>query len=92
MSEATPVLEMRGISKRFGATQALQDVSLQLLRGEIHALLGENGAGKSTLIKIMTGLHQPGRGRAPDRRRRRSTCAAPRTPSATGSRRSTRSR
>ena len=62
MSEATPVLEMRGISKRFGATQALEDVSLQLRAGEIHALLGENGAGKSTLIKIMTGLYVPDEG------------------------------
>ena len=57
-----PVLEMLRISKRFGATQALEDVSLALLRGEIHALLGENGAGKSTLIKIMTGIHRPDRG------------------------------
>jgi rhamnose transport system ATP-binding protein len=54
-----PVLEMRGISKRFDATQALDDVSLKLYGGEVHALLGENGAGKSTLIKIMTGIHKP---------------------------------
>ena len=54
-----PVLELRRIAKRFGATQALQDVSLVLGAGEVHALLGENGAGKSTLIKIMTGVHQP---------------------------------
>ena len=54
-----PILEMRGISKAFGATQALDDVSLELIPGEIHALLGENGAGKSTLIKIMTGVQQP---------------------------------
>ncbi|MBA3450296.1 MAG: sugar ABC transporter ATP-binding protein [Chloroflexia bacterium] len=47
---------MDHVSKRFGATQALDDVSLALFRGEIHALLGENGAGKSTLIKIMTGI------------------------------------
>jgi len=53
-----PVLEMVRVSKRFGATQALEDVSLSLQRGEIHALLGENGAGKSTLIKIMTGVQQ----------------------------------
>ena len=59
---APPVLEMRNIAKRFGATQALEDVSLTLRAGEIHALLGENGAGKSTLIKIMTGVHQPDRG------------------------------
>src|SRR5581483_9875836 len=57
-----PILEMRNISKRFDTTQALDDVSLALYPGEIHALLGENGAGKSTLIKIMTGVHPPDRG------------------------------
>ena len=57
-----PVLEIRGVAKRFDATQALEDVSLALHAGEIHALLGENGAGKSTLIKIITGVHQPDRG------------------------------
>ena len=57
-----PILEIRGVAKRFDATQALEDVSLALRAGEIHALLGENGAGKSTLIKIITGVHQPDRG------------------------------
>lgn len=52
-----PVFEIRGVSKRFDATQALSDVSLSLHPGEVHALVGENGAGKSTLIKIMTGIH-----------------------------------
>jgi len=61
-SDRPPILEIRGIAKRFDATQALHDVSLALREGEIHALLGENGAGKSTLIKIMTGVHQPDRG------------------------------
>jgi rhamnose transport system ATP-binding protein len=53
---------MRNIAKSFGATQALEDVSLALRAGEVHALLGENGAGKSTLIKIMTGVYQPDQG------------------------------
>jgi len=57
-----PALEMRGVSKRFDATQALDKVSLVLYPGEVHALLGENGAGKSTLIKIMTGMHKPDEG------------------------------
>ncbi|MFC1466874.1 MAG: sugar ABC transporter ATP-binding protein [Candidatus Brachytrichaceae bacterium NZ_4S206] len=60
--DKAPILEMRHISKRFDATQALNDVSLALHPGEVHALLGENGAGKSTLIKIMTGIHQPDAG------------------------------
>jgi len=54
-----PVLDLRGVSKRFDGTQALDNVSLELFPGEVHTLLGENGAGKSTLIKIMTGIHQP---------------------------------
>ena len=60
--DAAPIIEIRQVAKRFDATQALEDVSLQLHAGEIHALLGENGAGKSTLIKIITGVHQPDRG------------------------------
>ena len=59
---AAPILEIRGVSKRFDATQALHEVALTLHAGEIHALLGENGAGKSTLIKIITGVHQPDHG------------------------------
>jgi rhamnose transport system ATP-binding protein len=57
-----PILEIRHVYKRFDATQALDDVSLTLYPGEIHALLGENGAGKSTLIKIMTGIYNPDQG------------------------------
>ncbi|MBI5957815.1 MAG: sugar ABC transporter ATP-binding protein [Chloroflexi bacterium] len=62
MNQLSPVLEIRGVSKRFDATQALDHVSLTLYPGQVHALLGENGAGKSTLIKIMTGIHQPDQG------------------------------
>lgn len=57
-----PIFQMRNTSKRFGATQALDDVSLSLFPGEVHALIGENGAGKSTLIKIITGVYQPDQG------------------------------
>ena len=57
-----PRAELRGISKRFAATQALDDVSLTLLPGQVHALVGENGAGKSTLVKILAGVHQPDSG------------------------------
>ncbi len=57
-----PILEMMNVSKRFDMTQALDDVSLTLYPGEVHALVGENGAGKSTLIKIMTGIYRPDHG------------------------------
>ncbi len=56
---ASPALELRGITKYYGAFQALSDVSFSLLPGEIHALLGENGAGKSTLMQIVRGLTTP---------------------------------
>ena len=51
------LLIVRGVSKQFGGTQALNDVGMRLNAGEILALLGENGAGKSTLIKILAGVH-----------------------------------
>ena len=57
------LISFEGITKRFGGTTALRDVSLHLDQGEILALLGENGAGKSTLIKSLAGIHTPDEGR-----------------------------
>jgi ribose transport system ATP-binding protein len=59
---AHAALTIRGLSKSFGATQALRDVDLELPRGEILALLGQNGAGKSTLVKILAGVVKPDAG------------------------------
>jgi ABC-type sugar transport system ATPase subunit len=57
------VLSVRNITKRYGGVVALRDVSLDLLRGQVHALCGQNGAGKSTLIKILGGAVRPDSGR-----------------------------
>ncbi|MEU9170296.1 sugar ABC transporter ATP-binding protein [Streptomyces sp. NPDC048420] len=59
-----PVLRVSGLSKRFGATQALKDVDLDIAHGEIHALMGPNGSGKSTLIKVLAGYHHADPGAA----------------------------
>jgi rhamnose transport system ATP-binding protein len=59
---ARPVLSVVDVAKSFGPTLALHGVSLDLVPGEIHALVGENGAGKSTLIKLMAGLYRPDAG------------------------------
>ena len=54
------ILEMRGITKTFPGVKALQDVTLAVSRGEIHAICGENGAGKSTLMKVLSGVYPHG--------------------------------
>ncbi|WP_333813985.1 ATP-binding cassette domain-containing protein, partial [Muricomes intestini] len=61
MSEKV-LLEMHHVHKRFAGVHALNDVSLKLKAGEVHALLGENGAGKSTLIKVLGGIYQADEG------------------------------
>jgi D-xylose transport system ATP-binding protein len=53
---ATPVLSLKGISKRFGAVQALTDAGIEIMPGEVVALVGDNGAGKSTLVKVISGV------------------------------------
>ncbi len=54
------ILEMRSITKTFPGVKALQDVTLEVQRGEIHAICGENGAGKSTLMKVLSGVYPHG--------------------------------
>lgn len=54
-----PLISARGVSKSFASVEVLRDVDLDLMPGEIHALLGENGAGKSTFAKILAGVHRP---------------------------------
>ena len=62
LTHRMPLLEAIGISKSYSGVRALKNVSFELRRGEVHALIGENGAGKSTLIKVLTGAVQPDAG------------------------------
>ncbi|TCK38467.1 monosaccharide ABC transporter ATP-binding protein (CUT2 family) [Paraburkholderia sp. BL8N3] len=57
-----PVVEARNVTKRFGSTAALNDMSIRVMPGESHALVGRNGAGKSTLVSMLTGLRKPDTG------------------------------
>ena len=61
-SSAQPILRLHGVSKQFGAVQALEDIELDVYPGEVVALVGDNGAGKSTLVKVLAGVHQPSSG------------------------------
>ncbi len=61
-TETTPMIEVKNIMKAFPGVQALDDVSVKFMPGEVHAVVGENGAGKSTLMKIMAGAYKPDSG------------------------------
>lgn len=62
-AEKKPILELRDISKRFGAVQALSEVDFEVFPGEVVGLVGDNGAGKSTLVKVISGVYHPDSGK-----------------------------
>ena len=59
---ASPLVQLRGVTRSYGGVVALQNLSLEILPGEVHALCGENGAGKSTLIRVLAGIVAPDEG------------------------------
>lgn len=63
MSDMTPLLEVRNLSKSFGAVHALRDLTMHVAAGEVVALAGDNGAGKTTLIKAISGVYKPTSGK-----------------------------
>src|SRR5919198_4091604 len=62
MSETAPAVELEGVSKRFPGVIANDNVQLHVMRGDVHAIVGENGAGKTTLMKILYGMQHPDEG------------------------------
>src|SRR4051812_50192586 len=62
MTDSAPLLEARDLGKTYGPVVALRSASVEVVPGEVHALLGANGAGKSTLVKLLTGVIRPDRG------------------------------
>lgn len=62
MTNPQPIMQLKGVARRFGAVTAIEDISLDLYAGQTLGLLGDNGAGKSTLIKILSGFYEPSSG------------------------------